>query len=366
MWQSASQEKKFKQAKNIKKFSEPLYSVLLEQAKHFLMKTAGHLFRNLVSQSWSCDSGVKSRREQDAYIAGPFVSGVRRTTLKWILEGLAAWLLEPRLSAVSFLTGCRRLMDLAWKAEEQKFITAINMEKGECRDLYFFSSQVSLTQNERVKCNMRTSLDEGLAFKCCPPRWILFGHARYWWNRAECHQRNNSRWCSAIFYAIKCQGSIETGWIHTLTPVGHRISPECTRTWGSVVSFQQERENSDHCQVRHRYRNALHLRQTKYVWDSMEAVVNKKCPKDKQALEVFQYKSFLRFGVPPIFSINGRCGPPGCHIQQTCQRPLLQKDRELSLQHVFAWECEPYWFSTSYGGGKKKEEACCLCLSGLD
>lgn len=128
--------------------------------------------------------------------------------------------------------------------------------------------------------------------------------------------------------------------------------------------LQQERQSLiTAMSVRHRYRNALHLRQTKYVWHSMEAVVNKKDPKDKQALELFQYKSSLRFCVPSyIFSFNGRCGPRG--VTYSSQRPLLQKDRELSLQHVFAWECEPYWFSAAYGGSRK--EACCLCLSGLD
>lgn len=130
MWQSASQEKKSKQAKNIKKFWT---SVLLEQAKRFLMKT---VYLDTYLEIWSVNpEAVTLVSRVDAYIAGPFVSGLRRTTLNCILEGLAAWLLEPRLSAVLFLTGFRRLMDLAWKAEEQKFITAVNMEKGECRDL---------------------------------------------------------------------------------------------------------------------------------------------------------------------------------------------------------------------------------------
>lgn len=44
----------------------------------------------------------------------------------------------------------------------------------------------------------------------------------------------------------------------------------------------------------------------------MEAVVNKKYPKDRQALVLFQYKSSLRLCVPfYTFSCNGRCGPQG-------------------------------------------------------
>lgn len=99
--------------------------------------------------------------------------------------------------------------------------------------------------------------------------------------------------------------------------------------------LQQEREKSDHCQVRHRYRNALHLRQTKYVWHSMEAVVNKKYPKDKQALELFQYKSSLRFCVPPIFSINGRCGPRGVtysrHVSGHCSKKTVDSHFSVCL-----------------------------------
>lgn len=43
-------------------------------------------------------------------------------------------LLESRLSAVLLV---KRLNDLAWKAQDQEFITAVTMEKGECRHLFF-------------------------------------------------------------------------------------------------------------------------------------------------------------------------------------------------------------------------------------
>lgn len=251
-------------------------------------------------------------------------SGVRRTTLNWILEGLAAWLLEPRLSAVLFLTGCRRLMDLAWKPEEQKFITAVNMENifSPRRWVWHRMREWSATYEQVwMKDWLLNAANHGGFYLEMPDIHEI----------EQCHQCNNSCWCSTIFYAIKCQGSIETGWIHTLTPVGHRISPECTRTGGSIVSFSKKSNVWDH-----RCRNALHLRQTKYVWHSMEAVVNKKYTKDKQALELFQYKSSLRFCVPSyIFPFNGRCGPRGVtysrHASGHCSKKTVNSHFSMCL-----------------------------------
>lgn len=93
----------------------------------------------------------------------------------------------------------------------------------------------------------------------------------------------------------------------------------------------------------------------------MEAVVNKKDPKDKQALELFQYKSSLRFCVPSyIFSFNGRCGPRGVtysrHASGHCSKKTVNSHFSMCLL-----ENVNHIGSLLPMGGVEKKLLVCVC-----